>query len=81
MSAYNYKCRECGEYFDEPRCWVEMHGFTWGPGEHWSVCPHCGSCDYDEAYVVEREEAADLEDDDAAWPEVEVARRGVNERV
>ena len=80
MNAYNYKCRECGEYFDEPHCWVEMHGFTWGPGEHWSACPHCGSCDYDEAYVVEREEEADLEDD-AAWPEVEVAQRGVSARV
>ena len=83
MSAYNYKCRECGEYFDEPHCWVEMHGFTYGPGEHWSACPYCGSCDYDEAYIVEREEAADLEDDedDAAWPEGEVAQRGVNARV
>ena len=57
-----------------------MHGFTYGPGEHWSACPYCGSCDYDEAYVVEREEAADLEDDDV-WPEGEVAQRGVNARV
>lgn len=80
MSAYNYKCRECGEYFDEPHCWVEMHGFTYGPGEHWSACPYCGSCDYDEAYVVEREEAANLEDDDV-WPEAEVAQRGVSARV
>ena len=51
-----YKCRECGEEFDEPHCWVEMHGFTWGPGEQWSECPHCGSCDYDELYIVEAEE-------------------------
>ena len=80
MSAYRYKCRECGEYFDEPHCWIEMHGFTWGPGEHWSACPYCGSCDYDEAYIVEREEAADLEDADV-WPEVEVAQRGVSTRV
>ena len=55
-----YKCRECGEEFDEPYCWVEMHGFTWGPGEHWSACPHCGSCDYDDFYIVE----AELEDED-----------------
>lgn len=77
MSAYYYKCRECGEYFDEPHCWVERHGFTYGPFEHWSACPCCGSCDYDEAYIVEREEEeeeADLEDDDA-WPEDEVAQR------
>ena len=80
MSAYNYKCRECGEYFDEPHCWVEMHGFTYGPGEHWSACPHCGRCDYDEAYIVEREEEADLADADV-WPEDEVAQRGVNARV
>ena len=80
MSAYHYKCRECGEYFDEPHCWVERHGFTYGPFEHWSACPYCGSCDYDEAYIVEREEEADLEDDDV-WPEDEVAQRGVNARV
>ena len=80
MSAYSYKCRECGEYFDEPHCWVERHGFTYGPFEHWSACPYCGSCDYDEAYVVEREEEADLEDDDV-WPEDEVAQRGVSARV
>ena len=51
-----------------------MHGFTYGPGEHWSACPYCGSCGYDEAYIVEREEEADLEDDDV-WPEDEVAQR------
>lgn len=50
-----YKCRECGEEFDEPYCWVEMHGFAWGPGEPWSACPHCGSCDYDERCIVEAE--------------------------
>ena len=80
MSAYNYKCRECGEYFDEPHCWGEMPGFPRGRGAPWSACPYCGSCDYDEAYVVEREEEADLEDYDV-WPEAEVAQRGVNARV
>ena len=55
-----YKCRECGEEFDEPYRWVEMHGFTWGPGEYWSACPHCGSCDYDERCIVE----AELENED-----------------
>lgn len=56
MSWFQYKCRECGEEFDEPHRWVERHGFTYGPFEHWSACPYCGSCDYDESYIVEREE-------------------------
>lgn len=60
-----YKCRECGAEFDEPDRWVERHGFTYGPFEHWSACPYCGSCDYDESYIVEREEelARELEDE------------------
>lgn len=83
MSYGEYKCRECGEYFDEPHRWVEMHGFTYGPGEHWSACPYCGSCDYDEAYVVEREEETleDLDEDDCdcgATPEGEVAQKEVS---
>ncbi len=57
----SYKCRECGATFEEPDRWVERHGFTYGPFEHWSACPYCGSCDYDEAYVVEREEALKAE--------------------
>ena len=52
----DYKCRECGEYFDEPHRYVEYHGFSYGPGEQWAVCPHCGSCDWAEAYEVEAEE-------------------------
>lgn len=87
MSCGDYKCRECGEYFDEPHRWVEMHGFTYGPGEHWSACPYCGSCDYDEAYVVEREEEA-LEEDYEEASEGEVAQsvrpnplKGVSARV
>lgn len=60
-----YKCRECGSEFDEPHRWVERHGFTYGPFEHWSACPYCGSCDYDESYIVDREEelARELEED------------------
>ena len=50
-----YKCRDCGEEFDEPYRWVETHGFTDGLYEHWSACPHCGSCDYDDFYIVEAE--------------------------
>ena len=55
MSAYTYKCRECGAEFDEPHQWAERHGFAYGPFENWSACPYCGSCDYDESYIVERE--------------------------
>lgn len=38
-----YKCEECGTLFEEGEQaeWVEMHGFTYGNGEHWSGCPHC----------------------------------------
>lgn len=57
MSWFQFKCRECGCEFDEPHRYVERHGFTHGPFEQWSECPHCGSCDYDDAYVVEAEEA------------------------
>lgn len=58
MSWFQYKCRECGCEFDEPHRYVERHGFTHGPFEKWSECPHCGSCDY----VVEAEEARKAEE-------------------
>lgn len=61
MSCYNYKCRECGAEFDEPHHYVERHGFTYGPFEHFSECPHCGSGDFDENYIVEREEEIERE--------------------
>ena len=51
-----YICRECGETFDEPYEWLERHGLDHGPYERWSACPHCGSCDYDDACMVELEE-------------------------
>lgn len=63
MSWYQYKCRECGHEFDEPKKWVERHGFTHGPFEHWSGCPHCESTDYDDANVVEREEEEEDNDE------------------
>ena len=56
-----FKCRECGCEFDEPHTYEERHGFAHGPFEKFSECPHCGSCDYDDAYVVEREEEEDNE--------------------
>lgn len=57
MSWSQYKCRECGCEFDEPYTYVERHGFTHGPFERWSECPCCGSCDFDDTYIVEQEEA------------------------
>lgn len=42
-----YKCRCCGEVFDEPRVYVETHGFTDGLYETWSCCPYCGG-DYED---------------------------------
>ena len=59
-----YKCRSCGEYFDEPHEYVERHGFDYGPGERWSECPHCGSSDFDYASLVEAEEVDDEEVDE-----------------
>ena len=50
-----YKCRDCGEEFDEPYCWVETHGFADGLYEHWSACPNCKSTDYDYAHIVQEE--------------------------
>ena len=58
-----FKCRECGCEFDEPHTYEERHGFTHGPFEKWSECPQCGSCDYGDAYQVEREAESEDEND------------------
>ena len=42
-----YKCRCCGEVFDEPRVVRESHGFHDVFYETFYVCPNCGG-DYDE---------------------------------
>ena len=47
-----YKCKQCGEVFDEPQVYYESHGFTDGLYETQSCCPCCGG-DYHE---VEDEE-------------------------
>lgn len=62
MSAYTYKCRECGAEFDEPHQWVERHGLTCGPFERWSACPNCKSTDYDYSHIVQSE--LELQDDE-----------------
>ena len=41
-----YKCKNCGEVFDEPLRYVETHGFTDGLYETWGCCPCCGG-DYE----------------------------------
>lgn len=50
-----YKCKCCGEIFDEPRVYLETHGFTDGFYETWSCCPYCGGDfeEYDEDEEVE----------------------------
>lgn len=53
-----YKCRNCGEVFDEPRVYVETHGFTDGLYEHMSCCPYCGG-DYEPYEVEETDEEVD----------------------
>lgn len=63
-----YKCRECGEEFDEPYRWVETHGFTDGLYEYWSACPSCKSTNYDYAHIVQSE--LELWDDEEVDEEV-----------
>lgn len=45
-----YKCKCCGEVFDEPRVVRESHGFNDGFYETLHVCPYCGGdyADYNE---------------------------------
>lgn len=69
MSWFDYKCRDCGAEFDEPCRYTERHGFAYGPGEEWAVCPNCGSSDWDELSVVEAELDEDEDDllEDSGW--------------
>ena len=59
-----YKCRECGCVFEEPRNWVERHGFEQGPFEEWSACPNCLSSDYGDEYIVNHEIETEEEEND-----------------
>lgn len=49
-----YKCKDCGEVFDEPRVFKEYHGFDDLP-EIFSCCPYCGG-DFDD-YDPDEEDA------------------------
>ncbi len=42
-------CLNCGEIFEEPKHYVEKHGFEYGPFEEYDGCPVCGDS-YEEAY-------------------------------
>ena len=59
-----YKCRECGCVFEEPRNWVERHGFEYGPFEEWSACPNCLSPDYGDEYIVDHEIEIETEEEE-----------------
>lgn len=73
----DYYCPDCKNTFDEPRRYVETHGFTYGPGEHWAVCPYCGNPGWgDTVYCAECGEphlAEELTDDlcEECYAEVE----------
>ena len=47
IKQFYYEC--C--VFEEPRNWVERHGFEYGPFEEWSACPNCLSPDYSDEYT------------------------------
>lgn len=52
-----YKCRDCGEYFEEPEIYYEKHEFWGAPcTEEIQCCPYCESNDFDESWKVEEEE-------------------------
>lgn len=52
-----YKCRECGEYFEEPLTFIEKYEAYGSPCyESFTVCPYCESNDFDEDWIVEEEE-------------------------
>ena len=59
-----YKCRECGEIFDEPKRVEEPRGEFWGVpcSETCYYCPCCESSDFDEASIVEAEEQEELDE-------------------
>lgn len=61
-----FKCRDCGEYFDEYDEEREYRGEFWGmPAyENMCYCPYCGSEDFDESDIVEAEEEDDANDDE-----------------
>jgi hypothetical protein len=50
-----YICNNCESVFETPDVHKEHHpyGMT-SATEYWSVCPHCGETDFDEAKKCER---------------------------
>lgn len=61
-----FRCRECGEYFDRPRRYVDKLEFWGSYCEQVSEeCPCCGSYDFADSDTV------DSEEDDAIVEEIE----------
>lgn len=60
-----YKCRWCGEIFEEPRVQYEHQGYCGSEAawERWSVCPYCGDAGYEE-YNEDEEYDEDEEEDE-----------------
>ena len=60
-----YICNNCEAVFETPAVHEEQHpyGMTYAT-EYWSVCPHCGDTDFDEAKKCDRcgEYVAELEE-------------------
>ena len=44
-----YRCLDCGRIFEDPKNYVETHGFMCGPYEEWTGCPDC-SGSYEEVF-------------------------------
>lgn len=55
--SWKYRCRDCGEYCDEPRYVEEDRGEFWGIPctERIAYCPHCEYGEIDDADVVDKE--------------------------
>lgn len=49
------KCLSCGSVFEDDEYAIEtdMHGFDYGPGEEYRVCPHCRSTGIREAKLCD----------------------------
>lgn len=45
-----FRCQNCGQMFDSPNCVLDFDSEYWGATVHHytSVCPCCGSDEYDE---------------------------------
>lgn len=50
-----YRCKDCGEIFDDPATQYEYHPYGMGYAhEEWAVCPCCRDTDFEEVEECER---------------------------